>query len=383
MRPQRALAVLALLLAPVGLAPAAAATTADPTKTFTADSAHGGLSRSYLVHVPPGPAHPGRPVVVFLHGCNQTAEQARDATRFNDLADARDFIVVYPKQVQAQNSSAPLADGNGIGCWNWFLPDDQERDKGEPGVLAGLTRQVVADNDADPSRVYVEGISAGADMAVILGATYPDVYAAVGSLAGCAYRACGDLTGALTHAAMGPRARAVPIFVENGTADTLNPAAQSAALVESYLGAADLADDGTPGSVPRAPEQTTPFAPDGTPNPGGGDPCVHNNTWTCPGGALGLSNYPYTVSTYAGDLAELWLIYGMAHAQPHSPATAPNQGGPYTDPLGPDITLASYEFFMRHPMPSAPDLPEVPIAPLLPVAAIVIVGLVLARRRSS
>jgi hypothetical protein len=272
------------------------------------------------------------------------------------------------------------------------------------------------------------------------------VFAAVGSLAGCAYSTCADLTGALTHAAQGTRARVVPIFAENGTADTLNPAAQSEALVQSYLGAADLADDGeangsvdrTAQTTPYAPDgtpnpgggdpcvhnntwtcpggvlglsdypytvstsagdladngtadgsvartsQTTPYAPDGTPNPGGGDPCVHNNTWTCPGGVLGLSDYPYTVSTYAGDLAELWLIYGMAHAQPHSPATAPNEGGPYTDPLGPDVTKASYEFFLRHPMVTAePIVPEAPVAALLPVVGLLIAGLVVARRRTS
>jgi hypothetical protein len=222
-------------------------------------------------------------------------------------------------------------------------------------------------------------------MSVILGATYPDVFAAVGSLAGCAYRTCADLSGALTNAAMASRARVLPIFVENGTADAVNPAPQSAALVQSYLGADDLADDGSAdGSVDRT-AQTTPYAPDGTPNPGGGDPCVHNDTWTCPGGVAGLSNYPYTVSTFAGDLAELWLVYGMAHAQPHSPATAPNQGGPYTDPLGPDVTTASYDFFLRHPMPTAPGpvVPEAPFAALLPLAGVGVAVLVVRKRRSS
>ncbi|MBK5307307.1 MAG: PHB depolymerase family esterase [Frankiaceae bacterium] len=379
MRRARLLALLVPLVCLVGMAPASAAT---ETGTTTAGSytEPGGLTRQYLVHLPPGPSHSGRPLVLFLHGCNQTAEQAESATQFSALADARDFIAVYPKQVKAENSSAPLADGNGIACWNWFLPEHQERGSGEPAVLAGLARHVAAAQQADPSRVYVEGISAGGAMSVILGATYPDVFAAVASLAGCSYRACSDDTGALTHAAMGPRARVVPIFVENGTADTLNPAAQSVALVQSYLGADDLADDGAAnGSVERTGE-TTPYAPDGTPNPGGGDACVHNNTWTCPGGAAGLSDYPYTVSTYADDLAELWLIYGMAHAQPHA-----SDGGPYTDPLGPDITAASYDFFLRHPMPDGPTpvVPEVPFAALLPIAALLVAGLVVLRRRSS
>jgi poly(hydroxyalkanoate) depolymerase family esterase len=386
MRRVRLLAILVPILcagtSAMVVAPASA--TGAGTTTAGGYTEPGGLTRDYLVHLPPGPSHPGRPVVMFLHGCNQTAEQAEAASRFSELADAKDFIAVYPKQVQAQNSSAPVADGNGIGCWNWFLPEDQERGSGEPAVLAGLAKHVVVEQQADPARVYVEGISAGADMAVILGATYPDVFAAVGSLAGCAYRVCADLTGALTNASMGPRARVVPIFVENGTADTLNPAPQSAALVQSYLGADDLADDGSANASIDRTAQTTPYAPDGTPNPGGGDPCVHNNTWTCPGGVAGLSNYPYTVSTYAGDVAELWLIYGMTHAQPHSPPTAPNAGGPYTDPLGPDITKASYDFFLRHPMVTAsPDVPEAPVAALLPLAGLLIAGFVVARRRTS
>jgi hypothetical protein len=111
---------------------------------------------------------------------------------------------------------------------------------------------------------------------------------------------------------------------------------------------------------------------------------VHNNSFTCLGGALGLSNYPYTVSTYSGDLAELWLIYGLAHAQPHSPPTAPNQGGPYTDPLGPDITKASYDFFLRHPLATAtPAVPEAPLTALLLISGLLIMGLVARRSGTS
>lgn len=389
MRSLRPFALLAVtttgLLPALMAAPASAASPASPaspaatgtvsTHSYTEPA---GLTRTYLEYTP-ADLQPGSPVVVFLHGCNQTAQQAMEATRFNDLADARGFVAVYPQQVQSSSASAPVGDGNGIGCWNWFLPEDQDRGSGEPAVLAGLTRRVVADTQADPSRVFVEGISAGADMSVILAATYPDVFAAAGSLAGCAYRTCGDLTGALTNTAMGARARVVPLFVENGTADTLNPAAQSEGLVQSWLGSDDLADDGAAnGSIPRTAESTTTYAPDGTPSPGSGDACIHNNTWTCPGGAAGLTDYPYTVSTYAGDDVELWLIHGMEHAQPDAPGD-----GPYTDPLGPDVTTASYDFFLRHTTPgSTPVVPEAPIAALLPLAGVGIAGVLLRSRRT-
>ena len=342
---------LAVLLAAMVLpAQAGAASPAPSSLTHHSYTQPGGLTRGYFVYTPAG-LRPNRPVVMFLHGCNQTAAQAMVATRFNALADTESFTVVYPEQVQSAPSSAPLADGNGIGCWNWFLPDDQERGTGEPAVLAGLAQAVTKQLKADRRRVYVEGISAGADMSVILAATYPDVFAAAGSLAGCSYRTCADASGSLTHDAMADRARVVPLFVENGTADVLNPAAQSQNLVDSWLGADDLADDGqTNLSISRQPATDDTTMPQGTPNPGSGDPCVHNNSFLCAGGILGLSDYPVTVRTWndsrGTDVLELWLVHGMAHAQPHAPA-----GEPYTDPLGPDVTTASYRFFSRHHLP--------------------------------
>jgi poly(hydroxyalkanoate) depolymerase family esterase len=328
----------------------AAATSAKSTQGSFAQyhfhSADG--DRDYWVYVPPGPPRAGRPMVVFLHGCNESATDAASATHFNTLAAQRGFVVVYPQQNVTPGSSAPLVDGNGVGCWNWFLPQDQERDSGEPAVLAGITRLVAKQQKVDTNRVYVEGVSAGADMAVTLGATYPDVYAAVGALAGCSYSTCGDTTGELTYQAMGPRARVVPMFIENGTADTLNNMAMAGGLLTSWLGADDLADDGTMnGSVSRQPSSTNTYGFDQTPQPLSGDACIHNNTLTCPGGVIGFQQtYPYTVTTYdaAGcDVLEFWTVHFMEHAHPDAPGD-----GPYTDPLGPDITAASYDFFSSH-----------------------------------
>jgi poly(hydroxyalkanoate) depolymerase family esterase len=303
-------------------------------------------SRAYWLYVPPGPAHGLRPMVVYLHGCNETAPQTAAASHFNEVAAPRGFIVVYPQQNVTAGSSAPLVDGNGIGCWNWFLPQDQSRGSGEPGLLAGLTRGVAASQHVDMNRIYVEGVSAGADMAVILGATYPDLFAAVGAVAGCAYRTCTDASGELTYQAMGPRARVVPMFIENGTADTLNNFAMASGLLTSWLGADDLADDGSMnGSVPRTPASITSNDFDQTPSPGSGDACVHNDSLTCPGGVVGFQHdYPYTVMTYDDahgcDVLQTWVIHFMEHAHPDAPGD-----GPYTDPLGPDVTTASYDFF--------------------------------------
>jgi poly(hydroxyalkanoate) depolymerase family esterase len=333
------IALLAVVLLPL------TAQAAAPRGTVTHGSytQPGGLTRTYQLYRPPG-LRPGRPLVVYLHGCNQTVGEAMSATGWNRLADNENVAVLYPEQVKATNSSAPLADGNGIACWNWFLPDDQVRGAGEPGVLAGMTQAVAAQLRSDRSRVYLEGISAGAAMTVILASTYPDVYAAAGALAGCSYRSCSDESGQLSYAAMGAHARAVPMIVENGSADLLNPLPQSEDVVQSWLGTHDLADDGAlNGSVSRTPETTETSTPEGTPSPGSGDACVHPNSFLCLGGAAGLSDYPVTRQTWDHDTVELYTVHGMAHAQPHA-----GDDGSYTDPLGPDMTSLSYRFFTRH-----------------------------------
>jgi poly(hydroxyalkanoate) depolymerase family esterase len=348
---RRVLVQVAVLLLAVTLAvPAGAGPTARGRLTHGSYTQPGGLTRGYLLYVPAG-LRPGAPLVVYLHGCNETAAQALAATRFDRLADRRGFAVVYPEQVRPESGSAPVEDGNGLGCWNWFLPEDQVRGGPEPAVLAGLTQHLVRRLHSDRRRVYLEGISAGGAMTVNLAAAYPDVFAAVAVLAACAYSSCGDLTGSLAYEQMGARARLVPMLVENGTADTLNPVVQSTGLAHSWLGLGDLVDDGLQnGSLSRVPAKAENRRDIGVPSPGSGDACVHDSSFLCLGGILGLKDYPVTVTTWhdarARDVLELWLVHGLAHAHPHA-----TNGGPYTDPLGPDMTQETYRFFLQHRLP--------------------------------
>lgn len=261
--------------------------------------------RDYKLYVPPQAGQRPLPLVVMLHGCTQDPDDFATGTRMNDLARTQGCFVLYP----AQSSTA-----NPQRCWNWFKHSNQQRGRGEPGLLAAMTRHVMARYEVDSSRVYVAGLSAGGAMAAILGDTYPDLYAAVGVHSGLASGAAQDLPSALAAMRTGAAATVgrsgPPTIVFHGDADTtVHPSNGDHVL------AASAAQPESAGEVERC--RTA------------GGRSYTRRVHRSPEGRV---------------QAELWLVHGSGHAW-----SGGSRQGSFTDPGGPDATGEMFRFFLEHP----------------------------------
>ncbi|HEY8039831.1 MAG TPA: PHB depolymerase family esterase [Polyangiaceae bacterium] len=158
------------------------ATTSAALDTVASFGANPGNLLMYR-YVPAG-VPPKAPLVVVLHGCEQAAT-AMATVGFDTLADQQKFYVVYPQQQTANNSAQ---------CFDWFgqfeNPSNKAnitRGQGENESIKEMVDKMKADFSIDAARVYVAGFSAGAAMAAVMLAAWPDVFAAGGIGEGIPY----------------------------------------------------------------------------------------------------------------------------------------------------------------------------------------------------
>ena len=270
---------------------------------FTGSHSDASGTRAYKLYVPPGYRGQALPLVLMLHGCTQNPDDFAAGTGMNDAALERDFFVLYPAQAQHVNASR---------CWNWFKHNHQGRGRGEPALLAGMTRDVMRRYNIDLHRVYVAGLSAGGAMAAILGDAYPDLFAAVGVHSGLPTGSATDVKSAFTAMKAGAAAaastgRTPPTIVFHGDQDTTVHPVNGEQVVAACAGAA-------------RPEFVR---------------------------ARSGNGRAYTRCIYrdAGSrvVAEHWVVHGAGHAW-----SGGNARGSYTDSKGPDATEEMLRFFFAN-----------------------------------
>jgi poly(hydroxyalkanoate) depolymerase family esterase len=170
-------AVSALLLVSASLE----AFAAIPVEVTNFGSNHGNLSMfKYIPDQLPASAA----LVVVMHGCTQNARTFANESGWIQLADKLHFALALPEQSQANNQK---------NCFNWFQRGDNSRDQGEALSIKQMVDKMKSDHNIDAKRVYVTGLSAGGAMTSVMLATYPEVFAAGGIVAGLPYGCANDL----------------------------------------------------------------------------------------------------------------------------------------------------------------------------------------------
>jgi poly(hydroxyalkanoate) depolymerase family esterase len=276
------------------------------TRTFSCAAG----SRDYKVYLSHAIGRK-RPLIVMLHGCTQDPDDFAVGTGMNLLAEEQGFIVAYPRQPPTANHSA---------CWNWFDLKDQVRGEGEPCIIAGITRAIMAEFDIDAKRVCVAGLSAGGAMALIMSVTYPELYAATGVHSGLAYGLATDLPSAF--AAMGgntspvanaqrkarPKGAPIRTIVFHGESDrTVHPSNAGLIVADARAGFPGAAQD------------------------------------TQHGRSAGGRAYTRTLIRGGRGVVyvEQWAIEGLGHGW-----SGGRPEGSYTDPDGPDASREMVRFFL-------------------------------------
>ena len=276
-------------------------------------------ARRYRLYVPSTAQDGLQGLIVMLHGCTQNPEDFAAGTGMNALAEEHRLLVVYPAQTGGDNS---------MSCWNWFRPGDQMRDAGEPAIIAGLTESLCAQYAIPTGRVFVAGLSAGGAMAVILGETYPELYAGVGVHSGLAYGSANDVISAF--AAMRGQAGIDPV-------STRKPGAglEAGPRVIVFHGSADTTVH--PSNAERI------IAGKGA---GAGKTSRVES-----GASSGTRGYTRLVAKREDGTngVESWTIEGAQHAW-----AGGHPSGSYTDPRGPDASAAMVRFFLQ----GSSDLPN-------------------------
>lgn len=332
----RALSLLlsAILALSVMIIPLSSVTTASAGTTVSGSTVSGISSTIYI----PSSYKDGTkvPLYVAMHGCTQSYSQFATSSNINALAEEKGFIVVHLQQSSSNNMRT---------CFKWY--SDQSRTSTEPKAIISIIDSVKTKYSIDNDKVFCFGFSAGAAMAHLLCACYPDVFSGGGIGAGLPFKSAtllnyssamsngtsvaNDTLAGYIVSAMGNYKRIIPMIVFHGNKDSTVNYKNGAACTMSWVLAMNQIG---------ADINTTPTKTNG-------------------------SNY--TVESYIDDntgktIVEYYLVSNMDHAW------SGGKGSSYAYASGPDATRIMYEFFEEYWSDTTPSDKTAPVTTVNPSA---------------
>lgn len=269
--------------------------------------------------------------MIMLHGCTQNANDFARGTKMNQLAEQKNFIVLYPEMNNYYNATD---------CWNWFYDYNQHRGgNGEAEIINEMVKWTESHYHILRSKIFVAGMSAGGFMASIYAATYPDRVNGLAIHSGGMYNAANSAGEAVYTLNNGSSRNAndagylaylemrksivhrMPTIIFYGTHDkTVNPKNAWQAK-QQWAQTNDYVDDGRNNDSVNASADRV------------------RSGWT-----NGRHWYNYIYNDARGQsLIEIWKVDGLGHAW-----SGGSTRGSYTDPYGPKASRIIWNFFINH-----------------------------------
>lgn len=274
-------------------------------ETTTVKLTSSGEERSYDLYIP---KHYNRskpaPLVISLHGYSSKPSDMIYTTRWNDLADSEGFIAVYP-----------LAHGSPTYWRTTGTTYASESAQMDVQFISDIITQLEKTYTIDPARIYVNGMSNGGGMTIVLACHLADRLAAVGSVAG-AYSYPSDLC---------TPSRPIPLIAFHGTTDPTIPYAGGMAFGFNY-------------------PSVTQFMK----NWAAANQCSENGSSLQEGE---ISSVSYTKCAQNADVV-LYTINGGGHTWPGDQPSPTESVWGYTSQQI-DATQLMWQFFEQHPLPAS------------------------------
>lgn len=133
---------------------------------------------NFYQYVPSGMTNEDAPLILVLHGCNQTAADYAKETEWHKLAERFKFYLIFPEEKKENQIQ---------GCFRFSEKKHRQRDMGEVLSIKQMIDYAKSRLPIDSKRVYITGVSAGGSMAMNMISAYPEIFAAAGVNAAVPY----------------------------------------------------------------------------------------------------------------------------------------------------------------------------------------------------